>query len=385
MLASNNQCSCGGKDISFDTIILVAAWLYRYHFLHIPRCLYETVGLKNASSMLGHRLLRGNRSMSVGYALSFASKLETSDARDKVFGMFGLLNIDRTLAVSGLIMPDYTKPTARVFCDAVRYTIEKSQILYILTSISHRSEDDIVAAGFPSWVPRLDRGQISKVDPNNLAVAYSRPFGTWRSHNDILEFDHEEQNVLNLPGIEVGTISNLSAAFSDENVTDFYRTIHDSVARNASMKKHFAQTLTAETDYTGKRELGTSVLERQFERWLDHYQSTNQRLGAPQELLDDANDQLREATYFQKAMSNAMNSRRLANTESGPMALVPKMAREGDLVASFRGGLTPFVIRRLETGSHLLLGECYVEGYMDGEAFEEQVALGASDTIYRII
>lgn len=56
------------------------------------------------------------------------------------------------------------------------------------------------------------------------------------------------------------------------------------------------------------------------------------------------------------------------------MALVPNLAQVGDSICIFFGGPAPFVVRRDNEGdSHLLVGEAYVDGLMDGEAIDEDV------------
>ena len=55
------------------------------------------------------------------------------------------------------------------------------------------------------------------------------------------------------------------------------------------------------------------------------------------------------------------------------MALVPNLAQVGDSICIFLCGPAPFVVRRDDEGdSHLLIGEAYVDGLMDGEAIDEE-------------
>ena len=45
---------------------------------------------------------------------------------------------------------------------------------------------------------------------------------------------------------------------------------------------------------------------------------------------------------------------------------------EGDIVVLFLGGGTPFILHPLDNGSYRFVGECYIDGIMYGQAFDEQ-------------
>ena len=49
---------------------------------------------------------------------------------------------------------------------------------------------------------------------------------------------------------------------------------------------------------------------------------------------------------------------------------VHKHSKIGDKIVVFRGARVPYVIRELENGNYNLIGECWVQGMMEGEALE---------------
>jgi hypothetical protein len=61
--------------------------------------------------------------------------------------------------------------------------------------------------------------------------------------------------------------------------------------------------------------------------------------------------------------------RTLATSESGYMALVFLEARAGDIIFALRGGSMLYVLRP-KGDEYLFIGECYVYGFMDGEALK---------------
>jgi hypothetical protein len=62
--------------------------------------------------------------------------------------------------------------------------------------------------------------------------------------------------------------------------------------------------------------------------------------------------------------------RKLARTEKGYLALVPAETRIGGSVSLVRGGKAPLVLRPVGD-SWEVIGDCYVHGIMNGEAFNE--------------
>lgn len=67
-------------------------------------------------------------------------------------------------------------------------------------------------------------------------------------------------------------------------------------------------------------------------------------------------------------MRLACYTRRMALLGNGRVAILPAAAEVGDKIAAFRGGHSLYLIRPLEDRSKCrFVGECYVDGWMDGE------------------
>ena len=73
---------------------------------------------------------------------------------------------------------------------------------------------------------------------------------------------------------------------------------------------------------------------------------------------------------FLDAWLLAAFQRRFCSTKAGRMGLAPGVALEGDLIAVVLGADAPFVLRSAEMESYILVGDYYVEGFMNGEALE---------------
>jgi len=64
---------------------------------------------------------------------------------------------------------------------------------------------------------------------------------------------------------------------------------------------------------------------------------------------------------------------RFARTSKGYVGLVPSSVRVRDCIGLFKGAKVPLVLRKAGTkeAGYLLVGECYIHGIMQGEAFNE--------------
>ncbi|KAG0699725.1 heterokaryon incompatibility protein-domain-containing protein [Suillus ampliporus] len=64
------------------------------------------------------------------------------------------------------------------------------------------------------------------------------------------------------------------------------------------------------------------------------------------------------------------SARRVFSTERGDLGIAHQGARVGDEVVVLPGAAVPFVVREVEGGAYILIGEAFVHGAMRGEALE---------------
>lgn len=83
---------------------------------------------------------------------------------------------------------------------------------------------------------------------------------------------------------------------------------------------------------------------------------------------------------YMHGLSTHLWNRSFFTTEHSDIGLASKAARPGAVVCVLLGCDVPLVIRRLEASStvHLIVGECYIDSFMDGEAL-----LGPLPTDYK--
>ena len=102
-----------------------------------------------------------------------------------------------------------------------------------------------------------------------------------------------------------------------------------------------------------------------------------ERLGAIGDLRGDEDgflwfqpDEQNTQVYAELA-HRTMQGRQLFFTTLGYVGIAPTAVKVGDSVAVFRGGRTPFIIRKhTDSAAYQLIGDSYVHGLMRGEAFD---------------
>lgn len=75
---------------------------------------------------------------------------------------------------------------------------------------------------------------------------------------------------------------------------------------------------------------------------------------------------------WEHSFGQAMYHRRLFTTTKGHFGIGPRTLYAGDQVCILKGCALPLVVRSREGGEHFqIVGECYIQGYMNGEALED--------------
>ena len=90
-------------------------------------------------------------------------------------------------------------------------------------------------------------------------------------------------------------------------------------------------------------------------------------VNVPREDLDQSS--LGELENMSAVMSDVCFGRRTAVFTDGSVGILPAATVPTDKIAAFRGGRSLYVLRGVShtTGTYNFVGECYVDGFMDGE------------------
>lgn len=142
----------------------------------------------------------------------------------------------------------------------------------------------------------------------------------------------------------------------------------------------FRDILSTSTPYPS----GQAETQRRFEEWLKSLSSIRRLKGVKVDRISPATfktlglaagfwtDIVEDENAFSTYTLHTAR-RRLGITQSGRFCLLPKRSEVGDKIALLRGGRVPVVLRPREggKGSMEFIGEAFVYGIMDGEAFDE--------------
>ncbi|MCJ1383200.1 hypothetical protein MMC17_006313 [Xylographa soralifera] len=382
-------------------------------------------GLDAAPFMVINRL-----SGSLLELLARTEACQASDPRDKVYALLGLVD-DHLGKDLPLPKADYTRPLARVYCDITRYIISLTQSLEVLCyNVSLISPEE----SFPSWMPRFDQGiidpwrlygehdacgstiatvretdeeqllllegiRIDEVQCAEIILEEDEPPDTmseaWKMAMDRLS-DTKSLKFLFKDFIFVMTggtmIDDHSAPIpaSDTLLLDFldYQTSRILRALQTLSTKQPAKCLKSMLEMA---EIATSLLPT-VDGMLDindkHF-SSRQRIETENQLAQchpDASSTMIEELAsrleslwvdndwrrFSISFANAGEFRRFFITKKGSMGIGPQAMQSGDIICILFGGRTPFVLRPRPDSDHcVFIGECYIHGWMHGEAIEK--------------
>ncbi|KAK4973388.1 hypothetical protein LTR42_005373 [Elasticomyces elasticus] len=377
---------------------------------------------------------------------------EASDARDKIYGLLGVL---KTWSGNPLVVPNYSLPAQDVFRDLTTALINRTKGYDILMG-------NLGKSGYPelpSWVAELDskpsvmpgdgyegKDQYPNEHPELVQLkglpAYSPPYSdrlpSWvpdfaapastfekeriehaslycasranlASTTRVLDGSVLEVNTLPVDTIKsVGPVMVVARETSLNPVLKQWTilVVEDAAERGydlqnvwrrdylngGNIKGAFQQTLCMDSMPTTAAEAGQSTIYRRmndtdlrtYDRWAasimvaDNYRDVFLSFGKRDQTSLPVVDS--EMALFGVAVKAATFLRCFFITERGYFGLGPSQARPGDDVKVFLGGRVPFVVRSVDPsnapsgssappgGYFSLVGDCFVQGIMDGES-----------------
>jgi hypothetical protein len=291
---------------------------------------------------------------------------------------------------------NYQKSAKEVFVDvAVRSLIGDSSSLITLAAVQHptlpsseekpsrasRSSHLVASNALPSWVPNWSTGETKIL---------SEPISSHRAHGmtfSNLKIDPSKL-MLRVHGVKLDVVVATSKPLNDREfypvspgrditIQTLWRDICNKDEFNLEGKYPngdtaffaYVQTLSDGSVTTSSWD-PRSYEEIPKSEWLAQGASyVVMALGQ----LDDVSPALNEIaatgdhSKWSRAANGASKRRKFARTKKGYYILGPKVLEVGDIVCVLFGGKTPFCLRPWKR-NYLLVGECYVHGFMDGEA-----------------
>lgn len=426
-MASNVEVLAAGTPLQWDQLSLVSWMLVGNPELNL---ILQSSGLpgveEGAVAGIGHACLMSHirdicmepkrqAHLSLSLLLDLCSRFESTEARDKIFALLGLLPRG-----NNMIRADYCKSTALVYTETARYLIslDCTKTLSFAGIGYDRQEPNL-----PSWVPdwsaiAKDSSYLQNLGRMQHAAKYHAAINSQRDVSfttTTVGGSFGSSSTMYIKGIRVDTIRHLGPVL---NYTAHNKGRGGTQAGNQDTLSRHMQARSIAIEWAKQPYLKTEQhLEEAFWRCLvgdthfsrpapiesgEYYRAWELLLCLTTQIPDSADrtadktrlkallllegkeaeagdvEKLRrEALLWNGARISCCIGRRFCVTERGYMAMVPPGTVQGDAVCLLYGVDVPFILRRHVFNEHhhgekspfnyRLVGETYVHGIMDGE------------------
>lgn len=403
-LAPENSCWCGDHTFDLITFLRVARWLWmKRNYLTLgpfsdTESAFVTAGLmfKIADKEFGYYQV-GSRQKSFDKNdwRQFAASptywllvgLQEFACRQPIDHVYGLLGLYQQLSgndqLPELLQPGPSKSVSEVFTDATRLAILEGSNLLPLLAVYRRENDSQESIHLPSWVPSWHQAWTPDLDPHPLSRDYQ---ATGDRALSVAPQSQELVNELAIQGILVDgpegakvtvVVPNEFVDIKSPTISSHFDALegllrsHPKTRETANVEKTVAKVLCAGMNAATKAATDDDLLGYTT---LKHANKSS----PPNEFNVDPN-----TTQYAAALKRAYHRRRLFITASGRAGLGPSTMRKDDVVAILYGGKLSFVLRRAEQ-KYELVGPCYLDGVMEGQALKEHEGRGDEEVWFRI-
>lgn len=360
---------CGSFSVPWNDLAKAALCLEEDtgHQVEAHRVVRMIKGLKrkNVTDYPGHRSLINLIHQSLN--------LLCTDPRDKIYGVLGLAS-DIT---PGEFIPEYSLLCQEVYLATTTFCMKKYKSLEVVCQVRHPK----LLSGMPSWVP--DWTVISAFR-ESLALKYWEGYSAAGKKSSASSFHlSNDKRTLFANGKFVDKIQQVGSVMRDQaNIYDQYQVLSEweQYARKISpyttgetYPTIFWRTLVADGGARGEdsdrtRQQLYEAHQNLVERNMGiSNKGPKSQVWKPVAEMSIVNSRCLE---FARLMDAACVGRRIAITEHCFLGLVPSDAQVGDEIAILETVRVPLLLRRAPlSADHSLVGECYLQGWMDGARF----------------
>ncbi|KAH6676780.1 heterokaryon incompatibility protein-domain-containing protein [Halenospora varia] len=322
---------------------------------------------------------------------------EAIDLRDKVFALYGLMDFE---VESMNLRADYGVNLSEVYKEVTLASLEVSRNLDILSVPRSQTQ---LREPLPSWVADWSDSSNSTMS----LVGQTRHCYSASKNSEARPKLADDGWTLVLDGEIIDKIAKVGPILETKNVITTplsgfreaiqdFSSVLDRLGRNQNVLKewHHLAMETYSPQHSTTEAIGaaleatlTAGIPAQLNPKANHEDWRKNELPRPllnKVSFDEHPWLFKDAAFLQlfqdvaagdnpeKKQYNTMAyGRRMARTEKGFLALVPSNAEMGDSITLCKGGQTPLVLRG-QKKCWELIGDSYVHGIMNGEAFNEE-------------
>jgi hypothetical protein len=358
--------------------------------------------------------------------LSIASKYRVSDPRDCIYARLGVLSF-----LANHITVDYTLSTTQVLLDAAKAFVNHGEDLSILSAVHHVhypgeaplepccSRSDIAfwdnSIQKPSWVPRWDCPPRARVRGSTARAGFNAWAGESVWNNKFCREVSSDQSLV-VEALVVDKVSSATVLDLKDLALDIVESEEEIEIRKSSSYRQarcntwcklirklrgidsdretlaaYERALTFGSGFAPhyRKYLGLKGLDGSLAMFLHHLLKPLQsdesaiywqnpdglKVPDPTTYDDEQTSKAQPSSLesfnihaFQTLVHAIQNYRSFIWTSGGHIGSGPVITQAGDTIAIILGSSVPFVVRERQDGTFLLIGECYIDGIMFGEA-----------------
>lgn len=332
--------------------------------------------------------------------LAETRSFKSTHAVDKIYGLLSMFPNN-----TGDVEVDYDRSAEEIFTRYAIGLLENGTDLYILNHCTPPTEAKVL--NLPSWVP--DWTQPTYTEPLYLRGLEGKATGNTerrlRIDSNVKTLFIYGKLIANITAVEKlrlipsrdeyriasrrfygefrtpEQMSKALAEVSAENDVAWNGAVVQMVTKNLSRPVPKDLWRVFMCNQTRENKLPNPLCETAFKVFMTaHFwrRGLNSALKENRVMGDvpDTEEMGKAVNELQGAFSKWCYNRRFFETECGAFGWAMDGVLEGDKVCVFYGGEFPFVIRPVENGGYRVVSDCYVQGFMDGEAlgdrFEDQ-------------
>jgi Heterokaryon incompatibility protein (HET) len=381
-------------------------WMYYKPFLQtfaaLCQCFYQSINQDDEDFKDFDRIVQITSDLEMvpmfsGFGLSQHTSLldlvstyrfhKATDPRDKIYGLQGLIH-DQNDKDLLKFKPDYDSlnHVQKLYIQFATHFIECGRLGDILCACTAEHE----LSHLPSWTPDWTTPTQAALSLKSIDMKPDHHFASSACSKQAVESPVID-NVLQIQSVVLNRVENLTDQFTRENMTSFLKhggnqlrgsLLWESHSLLLRCDKYSGTPLTANIDtkmmeyagsLNGKYVAGGDLSAA----WLRTLFGLN-----PSVSLNESTPSHDNVTRFTRSMKSPKTSqewalrtgfhcdKRFFVSNDGYIGFVPKETEMGDFICVFLGVNVPFVIRR-KGRRYSLIGECFVYGYMQGEAMRK--------------
>ncbi len=356
-LAREAYLFCGNEGLPWESFREAMSYLYRsYTPPGVGRLIAHCYGISDYTDRRVTYLY--------GACGALIDLLETarlaccSDPRDKIFAVLSLADERDT----GGLDADYSKPAEAVFQDLVLHYTSNLQSLDILRHCELRDETGVTE--LPTWVPDWTVPRLCRTLPFSECCRNSKP-----------RVGYQDGRVLAATGVHVALIKSVETLpqpaypfqiLHEEDTVDAIRALIVPKVNPISLSERDAMVNSL------CRTICCSAFAENYSPPSSDFPSFAACRKNTYDIIDTTRgtvlEESHESILYLARVGYAFKGRSFFTTNDGYIGLAPTATKPGDEVCILLGCRTPLVLRRCEDGHHKVVGECYIDGFMDGKA-----------------